>query len=85
MKNEAEIIELDIRGQVCPSSLLLVLREINNRNKMLMAGQCQIVVSTDNRDATGTIPATVANMGLFAKVRKVDDFYQIQICKEEVE
>ena len=81
MNKNPEIIELDIRGQVCPSSLLLVLREINNRTQALLDGQCEILVATDNRDATGTIPTTVENMGLSATVEKVADYYQIQISK----
>ena len=59
-----ETIELDIRGQVCPSCLLLTLREINRHHAALCAGRARLVVLLDSRDATGTIPEAVKNMGL---------------------
>ncbi len=70
-------LEMDIRGQVCPSSLLLVLREINRQHRDLMVGHLCMVVLTDNRDATGTIPEAVRNMGIDAVVEKVDGYYRI--------
>lgn len=81
MKTQPEICEFDIRGQICPSSLLLVLREVNARREALMNESCQILVATDNRDATGTIPATIESMGLAAVLEKKDDHYQILIRK----
>lgn len=74
-----EILEKDIRGQICPSSLLLALREINKNYARLEAGQLEIVVLTDSRDATGTIPATVENMGLKVNVEKVSGYYRILV------
>jgi len=78
-----ETVELDIRGQVCPSCLLLALREVNIRHAALHAGQVQVAVLTDNRHATGTIPETVRDMGLFAKVDKLDGYYRVVISKSE--
>ena len=72
-----KVIKMDIRGQICPSSLLLVLREINQQHQELMTGQLSIVVLTDNRDATGTIPEAVRNMGIDAVVEKMDGYYRI--------
>lgn len=74
-----EILEKDIRGQICPSSLLLALREINKNYARLEDGQLEIVVLTDSRDATGTIPATVENMGLKVNVEKVSGYYRILV------
>lgn len=76
-----ETIELDIRGQVCPSCLLLTLREVNNHHAALSAGRLCLTVLTDSRDATGTIPAAVKNMGLVAQVEKVDDYYRVGIAR----
>ena len=76
-----EILEKDIRGQICPSSLLLALREINNCYERLSSGQLEIVVLTDNRDATGTIPQTVENMGLSATIEKLAGYYRILVKK----
>ena len=70
-------LEMDIRGQVCPSSLLLVLREINRQLRDLRAGHLRMVILTDNRDATGTVPEAVRNMGVDAVVEKVDGYYRI--------
>ena len=78
---QPEVIEIDIRGQVCPSSLLLVLREVNARHEALTSGACQMRIATDNRDATGTIPDTVQNMGFAAEVEKKGNYYQILIMK----
>ncbi len=72
-------VEMNIRGQVCPSCLLLVLREVNQRHHELVAGDLCLVILTDNRDATGTIPEAVNNMGIAAAVEKVAGYYRITI------
>ena len=72
-------IEYDIRGQMCPSTLLTTLREINRLREQLSAGLIYIEVKTDNRDATSTIPTTVNNMGYEATVTKKEGYYQIII------
>lgn len=74
-----ENIEVDIRGQVCPSCLLLTLREVNRHHAGLSAGQVRLEVLIDSRDATGTIPEAVSNMGFQAQVVKVDDYYRILV------
>jgi TusA-related sulfurtransferase len=76
-----ETIELDIRGQVCPSCLLLTLREINKHHGDLSAGRACLTVLTDSRDATGTIPAAVKDMGLAAQLDKVEDYYRVVISR----
>lgn len=72
-----KVVEMDIRGQVCPSSLLLALREVNQHRQEIIAGQLSIVILTDNRDATGTIPEATRNMGIDAVVEKLDGYYRI--------
>lgn len=74
-----ETIKLDIRGRVCPSCLLLALREVNARHDELLAGSSVMEVLTDSRDATGTIPAAIRNMGLAASVEKIAGDYRITI------
>ncbi len=81
MSQQPVVIEKDIRGQICPSSLLLALREINQQFDRLEAGDLEIVVLTDNRDATGTIPATVENMGLHAEIEKIAGYYRVVVKK----
>ena len=78
---QPEILEKDIRGHICPSSLLLVLREVNKNFESLASGKLEMRILTDNRDATGTIPATVENMGLHAEVEKESGYYRVQIKK----
>lgn len=75
-------VTMDIRGQICPSSLLLVLREVNRQHQQLRTGELCMTVLTDNRAATGTIPEAVTNMGIHAKVVKLDGYYRITIQKQ---
>jgi TusA-related sulfurtransferase len=83
MNMPTETIEVDIRGQVCPSCLLLTLREVNKHHAALSDGRARLVVLIDSRDATGTIPATVQNMGLVASVDKTEGYYRVVIeCPE---
>lgn len=74
-------IELDIRGQICPSTLLVTLREVNNNIDALMSGTTRLSVTTDNRDCTNTIPEAVGNMGLQAEINKNGSHYTILIFK----
>jgi len=76
-------LEMDIRGQVCPSSLLLVLRSVNQNYEHISDGEMMMVVLTDNRDATDTIPEAVQNMGIDAEVVKDDSFYRITLKQTE--
>lgn len=78
-----ENLELDIRGQVCPSCLLLTLREVNKHHGALSAGRVCLTVLTDSRDATGTIPAAVKDMGLAAQLDKIEDYYRLTISRPE--
>ena len=80
MKNEpADVVEFDIRGQICPSSLLITLREINTRQKLIKSGAQQIVILTDNRDATTTVPEALDNMGYVVSVEKKHNYYVIEV------
>ena len=72
-------IEIDMRGQVCPSSLLTALEQTNTHKKALRAGEIILEIKTDNRDATVTIPGTVMNMGYDCLVSKREGYYEILI------
>ena len=74
-----ETIELDILGQVCPACLLVVLRQINMYRERLRDGKTRLVVRTDHRDTTRTVPASAQKMGLGVEVRKVATYYEIII------
>jgi TusA-related sulfurtransferase len=77
-----QTVEFDIRGQICPSSLLTVLREVNSRRAELRRGWLRLSFRTDNRDATNTIPATVKNMGYAVSVTKEQGHYLIVIGRD---
>ncbi|MDT8440712.1 MAG: sulfurtransferase TusA family protein [Desulfuromonadales bacterium] len=78
-------VELNLAGQVCPSSLLLALREVNARHDELSSGALSLLIRTDNRDATGTIPDAVRNMGFSVAVDKEEGRYVIRIWHAEDE
>ena len=63
-----ETLEHDIRGQICPSTLLLALREINTHQEAIRAGRLRLRFLTDNRDCVGTIPESAHRMGYAADV-----------------
>ena len=73
------MIEYDIRGQICPSTLLFALRQINLHAQDMQEGKVCLSIRTDNRDAINTIPESVGNMGYAVKVTKVEGHYLIEI------
>jgi len=75
---------LDIRGQVCPSSLLITLRELNQNAEALRSGALYLRILTDSRDAIVTIPNAAVNMGFQAHLQKVPEgFYEVVISYEQ--
>lgn len=77
-----QTVEFDIRGQICPSSLLTVLREVNSRRVELRSGWLRLSFRTNNRDATNTVPTTVRNMGYAVSVIKEQGHYLIVIGRD---
>lgn len=74
-----DIIDIDIRGQICPSCLLLTLKELNQHGSDIRAGIAEIRVVTDDRQATATIPMAADRMGLRAEVDRIDNLYHIRV------
>lgn len=74
-------VEFDIRGQICPATLLVALREINRHYAELQSGQLQLMFRTDNRQAINTIPESAGNMGLNCSVEKSADGYVLAIFR----
>ena len=70
---------LDIRGQICPSCLLLTLREFNRTAAAIRAGSCEVEIVTDDRQATASIPATADRMGFVTEVAHREDGYHIRV------
>lgn len=82
--NVPETIILDIRGQICPSTLLTTLRTIARHKDALKAGRLLLAVRTDNRDATATIPEAARNMGYAVNVERAEGCYLLLIGREAV-
>lgn len=75
-------ISLDIRGQICPSCLLLTLKQLNQSAAAVRGGEAEVVVVTDDRQATSTIPTMAERMGYRQEVTRLDGeagLYRIRI------
>jgi len=72
---------MDIRGQICPSSLLATLKEINDLQGELTRRTLKLSILTDNRDATATVPAAAEKMGYRVSVTRDGSHYVITIQK----
>jgi len=81
MQHEPICRELDLRGQICPSTLLTALRETNNSKAELKAGELRLVILTDNRNSTTHINESVSAMGYCVEVIKEQDYYRISIYR----
>lgn len=77
-----DTMEFDIRGQLCPSTLLVALKEINANAELLRQGKVKLCFKIDNRDATATIPESAANMGYAVTVEKRDGYYCIEVARK---
>lgn len=76
------VVEIDICGQICPSSLLTTLREVNNHKQLLRNGEIQLDILTDNHDSTNRVIEAVSNMGYQVDVEDQGKQYRISICKK---
>ncbi|MCL4457936.1 MAG: sulfurtransferase TusA family protein [Nitrospirae bacterium] len=77
-----DTINLDIRGQICPACLLISLKEINRHKETLRCGGANLIVKTDHRDATRTIPDAATAMGYTVSVEKKKGYYEITVGRE---
>ena len=71
---------IDLRGQICPSTLLIALREVNQSKSELKAGSLALVYLSDNRSSTTHITDAVGSMGYTVTVEKDQGYYRIRIC-----
>ncbi|MCL4536914.1 MAG: sulfurtransferase TusA family protein [Nitrospirae bacterium] len=87
MENETvinlDVISLDIRGQICPACLLISLKEINKHKGLLRNGEANLIVRTDHRDATRTIPDAAVAMGYAVSVEKKKGYYEITVGRKD--
>lgn len=82
-QQSANLVEYDIRGQICPSCLLMALHEVNQHQQQIKAGQLTLRIMTDNRQATTTIPDALKNMGYGTSVSKQGGYYEIIIAARQ--
>ena len=75
-------IVMDIRGQICPSCLLIALKEVTTNADKLNNKELSIQILSDDRHATSTIPDAVHSMGFSTTVNKIDSDYEILIYKD---
>lgn len=80
---ERTVIEFDIRGQICPATLLIALREVNRHAAALKNGTEELRFMTTNRDSTQTIPESVENMGFCVEVHPENEYYVIKVTGHE--
>lgn len=80
---EHAVIEFDIRGQICPATLLIALREVNRHAAALKNGDVELLFLTANRDSTQTIPEAVENMGFCVDVTAENGYYAIKVTAHE--
>jgi len=72
-------VKLDLRGQVCPATLLKSLQRLNEMKGELNAGAARLTILTDHRDATVTVPEAAGNMGYLVSVTTEDRHYVITV------
>lgn len=75
----ARTVSLDLRGQVCPATLLRSLRSINDLKDDLRRGAVRLVIRTDHREATATVPDAATSMGYAVRVEPEGDAYVITV------
>lgn len=81
MEHIDEAVEIDVCGQICPSSLLTALREVNKHKDLLRSGHTQLDILTDNHDSTNRICDAVGNMGYHVEVKDEKKHYKISVAK----
>ena len=72
-------VNLDLRGQICPATLLMSLKRLNEMKGELTEGASRLTILTDHRDATVTVPEAASIMGYAVSVEKQDRHYVITV------
>lgn len=80
-KKKIEIVEIDVRGQICPSTLLTALNQVNKLKGPLRKGELLLQILTDNHDSTNRIHEAICNMGYQVVVKDLKKHFVIFISK----
>lgn len=76
-------VHIDVRGFVCPSSLLVALRELNKHRESLRTDHFKIELMVDNHDSINRICDAVKSMGYDFHVTDTDNSYCIAIYRTQ--
>jgi TusA-related sulfurtransferase len=76
-KKQHQLTSIDMRGQVCPATMLVALDVINKHAEKMKSEGVSLCILTDNRDATNTIPDIATKMGFTVEVTREDRHYRI--------
>ena len=74
-------VEIDVRGFVCPSSLLVALRELNKQKDGLRRGDIRVVFLVDNHESTNRICEAVKSMGYEFEVTESQGGYSVAVFR----
>lgn len=80
-EKKMKIIEIDVCGQICPSTLLTALSQVNKHKVQLRSGELQLNILTDNHDSTNRIHEAISNMGYQINVEEIRNHFCISISK----
>jgi TusA-related sulfurtransferase len=83
MHQETTCKQFDLRGQICPSTLLIALREVNSFKSELKSGTVSLLFLSDNRSSTTHISETVSNMGYKVQIEKKQGHYHILVSRSQ--
>ena len=72
-------VQIDVRGFVCPSSLLVALRELNKYRESLRCASFKLDFLVDNHESTNRICAAVKSMGYDLQVTETNNSYCIAV------
>jgi TusA-related sulfurtransferase len=74
-------VHIDVRGYVCPSSLLVALRELNKYRDLLRTDHFTMELMIDNHESTNRICDAVKSLGYDFRVTDVDNSYCIVVSR----
>jgi len=78
-------VELDLRGHVCPASLLVSLKNMNAMREELSSGEVALRILTANRESVPTITDAARTMGYAVTVEHTEAHYVliVESAREE--
>lgn len=78
-EKSVKLVELDLRGEVGPSTLLKLLNRMHRMKDELQRGTAVLVILTDNGDSTETVSEAAHSMGYGVTVTKEEAHFRLRI------